>query len=257
MLGLARSAEILARDRELCLVVPERDGGWRLRSRRGELFAPSPRLSPPGRAHERVADAFCHAFEPGGGDTVLDVGAGVGREALVFAQLVGPRGAVHCLEPHPETFALLARTQEANRLENVRCHQLAVAQESGNVRINTEQEPRLYYRNKLVSESGGALVPAATLASFIRDQEIERVDLLAMNIEGAETAALRGMAAVADRVRNVAIACHDFIADETGDDRMRTKSDVRALLESNGFTVGDRAVDGPAWRRDFVYGVRR
>lgn len=257
MLGLARSAEILARDRELCLVLPERDGGWRLRSRGGEFFAPSPSLGPAGRARERVADAFCHAFTPRDGDTVLDVGAGVGREALVFAQLVGPRGVVHCLEPHPATFALLLRMRQANGLENVRCHQLAVSDECGEVRINTEQEAHLYYRNRLVGDGEGATVPAVTLETFIREQEIERVDLLAMNIEGTETAALRGIAAVVDRVHNVAIGCHDFVADETGDDRMRTKSDVRTLLQSYGFTVSDRDHDGPAWRRDFVYGVRR
>lgn len=257
MVGLARSAEILARDRELCLVVPQRDGGWRLRSRRGELFGPSPNLRPPGRARERVADAFCHAFTPGAGDTVLDVGAGLGREALVFAQLVGPSGAVHCLEPHPATFSLLWRVQEANRLENVHCHQLAVTDESGEVTITTEHDARRYYRNKLAAAGGGAAAPAVTLASFIREQELERVDLLAMNIEGAETAALRGMAAIAERVRNVAIACHDFVADETGDDRMRTKAAVRALLQSYGFIVSDRAGDGLPWRRDFLYGVRR
>jgi hypothetical protein len=131
-----------------------------------------------------------------------------------------------------------------------------MSDEVGEVRIDTEQDVGQYYRNKLVGDADGTPVQAVTLASFVHDQAIDRVDFLAMNIEGAEVAALRGMAPVADCVRNVAIACHDFLADETGDEGMRTKADVRSLLREYGFEVRERA-DGPGWLRDFVYGVRR
>lgn len=257
-LGLARSAEILARDRELCVVAPDRAGGWRLRSRDAVLLGPAPNIRAPRRLRQRVIDVFCHVFRPGPGDVVLDIGAGVGREGIVFSRLVGADGVVHCVEAHPVTVEVLNRLCQLNQLDNVRCHHLAISDRSGEVMINTEQEADRYYRNKLVSEGrGGVAVPAVTLADFIGREQIEAVDLLAMNIEGAESAALRGMAPVVERVRNVAIGCHDFIADETGDDTMRTKSDVREFLLEHGFTVTDAPDHGPRWRRDFIYGTRR
>src|SRR5687768_13713321 len=111
-LGLARSADILVRDRELCLVAPDRAGGWRLRAGGSVVVGPGPNLPPPRRLREHVLDVFCHVREPGAGDTVLDVGAGIGRAAITFSELVGPAGAVHCIEAHPATFDFLRRAVE-------------------------------------------------------------------------------------------------------------------------------------------------
>ena len=48
----------------------------------------------------------------------------------------------------------------------------------------------------------------------------------------------------------VAIECHDFVADQTGDERMRTKATVIEVLNEAGFEV--RLRDDP---RDFVAGM--
>ncbi len=67
--------------------------------------------------------------------------------------------------------------------------------------------------------------------------DIEVVDLLCMNIEGAERQAVLGMARSVGKIRRVAIACHDFRADEEGDESMRTKESVTAFLEQHGFAI--------------------
>jgi hypothetical protein len=77
-----------------------------------------------------------------------------------------------------------------------------------------------------------------------------------MNIEGAELVALRGLGAELKNVRNVVIGCHDFLADETGDESYRTKEDVRALLLAAGFVVVGRENDPRPWARDYLYGWR-
>jgi len=62
------------------------------------------------------------------GDTVLDIGAHSGRHAAVFAELVGPGGAVHAFEPLPEALAML----RARRLPAwVRVHETAIGEAEG------------------------------------------------------------------------------------------------------------------------------
>jgi hypothetical protein len=64
------------------------------------------------------------------------------------------------------------------------------------------------------------------------------------------------MREVADRIHNVAIACHDFLADETGNEAMRTKRVVREQLSEYGFAIFERPEEPRPWLRDFLYGTR-
>jgi len=83
---------------------------------------------------------------------------------------------------------------------------------------------------------------------------IERVDLLMMNIEGAETDALRGASGLMGSIRNSVISCHDS-SPATTCRAMRTKADVRALLEDAGFEVTQQEHRHP-WVRDTLYASR-
>ncbi len=64
-------------------------------------------------------DAFLYGYRPEPGDTILDLGAGVGGEARLLSRLVGPSGRVVSVEAHPRMFGCLRRTIELNRLSNV------------------------------------------------------------------------------------------------------------------------------------------
>ena len=255
LLGVGRSAEILLRERELCTVLPD-ELGWTLRSHDAVLVAPEPTMSPPARLHQEITDAFCFGYLPTPGDVVVDIGAGVGREAFVFARLVAPTGAVHCIEAHPATFSFLVRMVALNHLDRVRCHNLAISDSSGFVGITTEEDAGRYYQNRIVTSGDAMRIPAVTLEQFFDSESLDRVELLAMNIEGAERLAIEGMSAVTDRIQNVAIACHDFLADQGGDERLRTKALVRDFLVRHGFEIEERPNDSRAWLRGFLYGSR-
>jgi hypothetical protein len=84
---------------------------------------------------------------------------------------------------------------------------------------------------------------------------IEQIDLLTMNIEGAERLAIRGMDRVLDHTRNVVIACHDFLAAESGDVSLETKDLIVDTLRSAGFSVRTRD-DQREFVADYVYGTR-
>ena len=85
-----------------------------------------------------------------------------------------------------------------------------------------------------------------TLDALLDEHQLDRVDFLKMNIEGAETLALCGAPRMLAVTQHAAIGCHDFLADETGDDSYRTMEDVREILADTGLTV-DRRVDDRPW----------
>jgi Methyltransferase FkbM domain len=97
----------------------------------------------------------------------------------------------------------------------------------------------------------------SSLGSLFDELRIQHVDLLKMNIEGAEVDALAGMASHRYTVRNVAISCHDFLAERGGSQKFRTRSKVVALLEQSGFHLLPSLDDAPEdWARDYVYATR-
>ena len=100
-------------------------------------------------------------------------------------------------------------------------------------------------------------VPALTLDDFVEQKRIQAVDLLKMNIEGAERPALLGFSRNFDRVKNVAIDCHDWIADLGHSDSYRTLGFVREFLESRGFFIKRHPNKPPPYVEYSLYGSRR
>ncbi|MGA2137406.1 MAG: hypothetical protein ABSH14_00945 [Verrucomicrobiia bacterium] len=59
-----------------------------------------------------------YRYQPAAGDVIIDVGAGIGDDALIFSKAVGKQGRILAIEAHPVTFKLLEKTCYYNRLEN-------------------------------------------------------------------------------------------------------------------------------------------
>lgn len=148
------------------------------------------------------------------GMTMLDIGAHVGYYSHRYAKRVGKNGRVLAFEPHPRTFAILQNN--VARLPQVTAVQLALAEHEGTAELHDylimSASGSLHY-----DESMAALQKAQThdtdiaprigqtfaaqtftvrttpIDDFLALQGIRQVDLVKMDIEGAEIGALRGM----------------------------------------------------------------
>ena len=238
--------------RSPCLVY-WRDGAWIHRYRGAKIpHAVLGRAAPPAVLTAEAREIFLYEYTPRPGDIVFDVGAGIGAETLLFSRLVGPSGRVVSLEAHPRTYERLARLCEVNRLENVTPLQVAAMDAEGEVAISDLEH---HLQNVLV-ESGGIAVPARRIDTIARELGVTQIDLLKMNIEGAERLAIRGLERIISRTRHVCIGCHDFLADADAGapDELRTKALVRDFLIAHGFEVTTRDDAPNPWTRDYVYG---
>lgn len=149
---------------------------------------------------------------------VVDAGANVGLAALYFAWRF-PQARVLALEPDPENFTQLCRNVAGeDRIEPVRA---ALWGREGHVRLTdpgrgawalrTEEAGGAGDRQRGAGGDGGP-VRAVTLDGLLRERGLERVDVLKLDIEGAEREVLAGASAWMDRVRAVVAELHESLA---------------------------------------------
>jgi FkbM family methyltransferase len=140
------------------------------------------------------------------GMIAIDVGAHAGYYTLLFSRLVGPAGRVLAFEPHPVTFAVLARNAQRRALANVRLFPSAVSDREGPARL---WQTDLSVGHSLLPVKDGAAQPlpviATTLDALSRAEGIERADLVKVDVEGGEAEVVTGMAELAARSPGLAL----------------------------------------------------
>ncbi|XXF78591.1 FkbM family methyltransferase [Myxococcaceae bacterium GXIMD 01537] len=148
------------------------------------------------------AFVFARLLRPG--MTVVDAGANVGQYSLLASTRVGDTGAVHALEPVPGTRQLLQENVRRSGVRNVHVHPYALWHQRERLRLGLRPGMEANIGAFSVSDGhlGGAVeADAISLDALVEEQRIPRVDLIKMDIEGAEHAALRGMRGVLERDR--------------------------------------------------------
>ena len=229
------------------------DGVWIHETSGGYFAYPHPYVRLDLEQFEQAAKRnFFWGYQPGPGDVVMDIGAGVGEETLTFSRAVGDRGVVVCVEAHPRTFRCLEKLVKYNRLKNVQAVQGAVTGPSCSAVVIEDCDE--YLANRLNS-GHGFTVPATTIDAICARLNVDHIDFLKMNIEGAERFAIQGVGQTLKKVGAFCISCHDFLA---GDESLRTKALVRKFLADNGFEVAGREDERlPPYLRDQVWGYQR
>jgi len=150
---------------------------------------------------DQVFSAFARILRPG--QTVVDVGAHVGRYSVHFSRLVGPEGKVWALEPVPDNYWMLEATLALNRVENVTAKQVAVSSTDGMAEINVFDDPFSSWSSlgspTMLSPDGREIRPkkqvaviTQTLERFCREHSIGYIHGLKIDVEGFEQAALTG-----------------------------------------------------------------
>lgn len=219
-----------------------RNGGWEHHFEGISSVEPTPRLR--GHHLRDIANrtAWGYLYTPKYGDTVIDVGAGLGDETVYFAMKVGTKGRVISIEAHPIIFGFLARTVELNNFRQVKPLNLAVSDKLGTVSIENNLDHHL---GNAILQGGGLDIEASTLDQICQQQGIDRIDFLKMNIEGAEKLAILGMVEMIRRTAVISISCHDFKWSRTGNDFFTTKTAVENFVQDHGFITVPRSSARP------------
>jgi hypothetical protein len=101
---------------------------------------------------------------------------------------------------------------------------------------------------------GGVEVPALSLPDLLAQENVSHVDLLKVNIEGAERPLFAALTTSDVRsIRHIAVSCHDFRADSGDGESYRTGAAVDRDLARLGYQVTRRPTDPRPWVRDYRY----
>src|SRR5262249_46293166 len=123
-----------------------------------------------------------------------------------FARRVGPRGRVFAFEPDPANFALLRRNVEMNGYRNVVLSPLAVSDRCGPSRLFLSDSNTGDHRVYDPADGRPSVgVETVTLDRYF-DGYDGPVDLVKMDIQGAEYGALVGMRGLLARQARVKLA---------------------------------------------------
>ena len=145
---------------------------------------------------------FQRLLQPG--MTVVDIGAHGGYFSLIGASRVGATGRVYAFEPYPASFEELRRNIELNGYKNIHAVRKAVADKTGVMKlfVNPKGSDRhSLYAGENVQRLNNPEVETTTLDEFFKTLNWPRVDLVKMDIEGAEPAAFVGMRQALEKCR--------------------------------------------------------
>ena len=167
------------------------------------------------------------AFETGNpAPRILDCGANVGLASLFFKRRY-PSARITAFEADPAIAALLAHNLRANGAADVEVVAAAVWTGAGEISFQTDGADA-----GAVASLGGARGGAAVRVPTIRLADRlagERIDLLKLDIEGAESVVLPDCAGVLENVNAILLEVHEFDPDH------RRCPDLLQLLGRNGF----------------------
>jgi FkbM family methyltransferase len=139
------------------------------------------------------------------GMVFVDAGANAGVYTCAAARLVGPEGHVVAFEPVPSCLQMLRRSLEINRFEQVIVQPKALSDRCATVRIYHNTFGENSYTLGVAENMESEEVESVTLERGLEQCGIERVDVIKMDIEGAEELALRGSESLFRRCKPIVL----------------------------------------------------
>jgi FkbM family methyltransferase len=180
-------------------------------------------------------------FRPSEGDTVVDIGAHMGRYTIPCSKSVGMSGKMVAIEAHPYNFRLLQHNLRLNKLNNVSLLNCAVYSNRARLKLYLPDEDLGYtmhhslmtkylaskYSNEI--ERKYIEVEADTLDNLLKARAINEVNWIKIDVEGAELEVLKGAREILSTNTRISI-----LVEIHGKD---TYGPTMELLKTNNFSI--------------------
>ena len=179
------------------------------------------------------------------GMRVVDIGAHVGFFTLLAAKLVGPTGEVYAFEAEPENYKILQSNINRNKYQNVTAENQAVSDNNGTAHFylsGLDNGSHSLHKVRRRMTRGAIKVRETTLDAFFKAQGWPVIDLIKIDVEGAENMVIKGMQQVLalQPAPDLVIEFCPFLLEEAGN---KSGLLIRTLqsLDYSVFTITDEA----------------
>lgn len=179
------------------------------------------------------------------GMTFIDIGANMGLFTLFAASRVGAAGRVVTIEPSTREMQILKDNVERNALGNVKLYPMALSDRASEAELLVARLQNSGHNTLGAFGYNTALdhreeVRTLRLDELVQSEKLDRVDVIKMDIEGGELAALRGAGETLERFRPVVLI---ELSDRALQHQSSTSAEVLALLAQHGYRFFGFAVD--------------
>jgi len=134
----------------------------------------------------------------------LDIGANIGYYALLENKIVGKNGQVIAIEPSPLNFKRLQQNCNIQKSSRLEAHNYAVGETDGIVnfvvndhsnwcRVSEDQTTENLSEQAIGKGIRVVKIPIIRIDSFLKKRQIEKLDLVRMDVEGYEVHVYQGM----------------------------------------------------------------
>jgi FkbM family methyltransferase len=160
----------------------------------------------------------------------VDIGAHIGKYSVLAGRNLKGRGHVIAIEPDPENFGLLQRNVELNKLTNV--HLLNVGCWSRDGVLSLHRARGNLGAHSFIDDVGLECVSVGvrTLDSILSDLNVTTVDLLKVDVQGAEAEVLKGATTTLRNSSAITVIFENEVRDPYSAESVR-------ILQSHGFRV--------------------
>jgi len=187
------------------------------------------------------------------GMTIFDVGANVGEMSLIFSFFVG-NGKVHAFEAGSSAFERLKVICAAAGKQNVVLNHLALSDIKGFIRLNIYEDALLSFNSQAVrplKNYGIDAEPiaveetsATTVDDYCETNKIEHIDLLKIDVEGAELQVMRGARKMLESKR---VACLTFEFGQTTFDMGNKVEEIEGFLTKMDYKIRNLVKGDPVF----------
>jgi FkbM family methyltransferase len=188
----------------------------------------------------------------GQGMIVFDVGANIGELSLLFSRFVGSSGKVHSFEASKSTFDKLTTVCQIAHRPQIILNHLAVSDQSKmlNLNVYSEEYSGLNSLADRPLENYGInlkpihteVVQGITLDDYCDKNKIDFIDLLKIDVEGAEYQVMLGAKSLFE---NKKIRCCVFEFGQTTFDMGNTPEQIESLLKHYGYRISNIVKGNP------------
>jgi FkbM family methyltransferase len=178
-------------------------------------------------------------FTPSANSICLDIGANIGSTSLIYSKTVKD-GKIFAVEPHPETYKVLLNNIEINKVTNkILPRQLSISANNGDMILFISDAGTMAMKpGQYKWEGKNVSVPTITLDTFIKNEKINKIDILKIDIEGYENQALKCATKTLQLTKRVVLEYHSA----------ELKQRCLEILAQNGFETYEKGSLIYSWK---------
>lgn len=178
------------------------------------------------------------------GMVAFDVGANIGEISLLFSRFVGSKGQVHSFECSPNTYKRLNEIVTISNRININTNCVCLSDAIGTAEFHIFDDDHATWNtmaNRPLQNYGIDIqpictetIPTSTVDAYCESHNIEHIDLLKIDVEGAEYQVLKGASRM---LREKRIQCVIFEFGQTTFDMGNDPSKLTQLIARNGYKL--------------------